>query len=126
MELQSLAGRLDNLLSSAERIAASLETELPEALSSASRAAGSVTELAERTTESMDEVDALIAELRSTAAVVRDIGERLSANSTPALDRVLETLTDAAQELGRLAETLASNPSQLLRGRSATPRPGEE
>ena len=124
--LQSLATRLDGLLATSERIAASLERDLPHALDSATRAADSVTELAERTTESMNDVDTLIAELRATAAFARNLSEQLSSTGGPALDRVLESMERAAQELSRLAETLSSNPSQLLHGRPTRPGPGEE
>lgn len=125
-QLQSLAARLDRLLLSAERVADSLETELPAALNGATRAAESVTELAERTTASMDDIDALIAELLATAAVAREVGENVSAEGMPALDRALVAMEEAARELGRLAETLSANPSQLLRGRQTPPGPGEE
>jgi phospholipid/cholesterol/gamma-HCH transport system substrate-binding protein len=125
-KLQSLATRLDALLVTWERVAAEVETELPDALDSATHAADSVAELAERTTASMDDVDALVAELRATAAVARDVGEQISASGAPALDSTLEAIDSAARELSRLAQTLASNPSQLLRGPRTPPGPGEE
>jgi hypothetical protein len=118
--------RLDALLLSAERIAGSLEAELPGAIERTTRAADSVADLAQRTTDSMDDVDALIAELRATAAVAREVGEDLATSGTPALDRVLLAMRDAAEELGELAQSLAANPSQLLRGRQTSPGPGEE
>lgn len=123
--LQSLTTRLDRLLVNAERIAVSLESELPDALDSATHAADSVAELAERTTASMEDVDALIAELRSTAAVARDIGENLSASSAPALESALESMNAAAAQLSSLAQALSNDPSQLLHGRRTQPGPGE-
>jgi hypothetical protein len=74
----------------------------------------------------MDEVDALIAELRATAAVAREVGDDLSGSGAPSLDRALDAVNSAADDLGRLARSLAANPSQLLRGRQAQPGPGEE
>ena len=125
-QLQSLANRLDGLLQTAEHLGASLEAELPDALDRATIAADSVAELAERTTASMDDVDALIAELRATAVAAREVSENLSGSGAPALDRVLEGMDAAAQELSRLAQTLSNNPSQLLHGRRTPPGPGEE
>ncbi|SRR5690606_20079497 len=124
--LRAIVARADALLSSAEHVAATLETDLPPALESASRAADSVTALAERTTQSMDEVDALIAELRATTAVARQIGEELAADGVSGLDRAIAAASSAAQEISRLARDLAREPSMLLRGREARPGPGEE
>lgn len=124
--LRSVATRLDSLLLKAEQVAASVDAELPEALDTATRAADSVTELAERTTATMDDVDALIADLRATAAVARAVSEDVSASGAPGLDRVLETMDSAARELGRLAQALSNDPSQLLYGRRTPPGPGEE
>lgn len=124
--LQSVAARLDGLLLTAEKIAASVDAELPETLDTATRAADSVAELAERTTASMDDVDALIADLRATAAVARAVSEDVAASGAPELDRVLETMDSAARELGRLAEALSNDPTQLLYGRRTRPGPGEE
>lgn len=124
--LRTVATRVDGLLMSVEQVAATLESDLPPALDSATRAADSVTALAERTTASMDEVDALIAELRATSAAARDVAEELAAGGGPDLDRALEAVSNAAQDLARLARNLASNPGQLLRGPRTPPGPGEE
>ena len=124
--LRSTAARLDDMLTSIEQVAESLEADLPRTLDGAARAADSVAVLAERTTESMDEVDALIAELRETAAVARRVGEDLSGSGVPGLDRALESVNGAARDMARLARELARQPERLLRGRQATPGPGEE
>ena len=117
-KLASVAERLDGLLLTAEQIAASLDAELPETLATATRAADSVAAHAERTTASMDDVDAMVADLRATAAAARAISEDVAASDGPALDRVLETMDSAARELGRLAQALSNDPSQLLYGRA--------
>ena len=106
--------------------AKTLEADLPDTLGAATRAADSVSGLADRTTQSMDEVDALIAELRQTAAVARELGEELSGSGVPGMDRALEAVNSAAQEIARLARSLARQPERLLRGRETTPGPGEE
>jgi phospholipid/cholesterol/gamma-HCH transport system substrate-binding protein len=124
--LQTVAARLDDLLASAERIAAALESDLPRALDRATYAADSVAELAEGATERLHDADALIEELRATAAAARSLAHDLSDTGAPALQRTLDSMNAAAEELGRLAEALAANPSQLLHGRRQPPGPGEE
>ena len=52
--------------------------------------------------------------------------DELSANGAPALERALESMNNAADKLGLLAERLTANPSQLLHGRRTPPGPGEE
>jgi len=124
--LRSVAARADSLLASAEQVAATLEADLPAALEGAARAGDSVTALAERTMQSMDEVDLLIAELRETAAVARRVGEELASDGVSGIDRALGAVNNAAQEMARLARDLAREPTILLRGREAPPGPGEE
>lgn len=126
-KLVSLAGRMDRLLATVENLAATLEAELPSTLGSASRAADAVTELAERTTASMDDVDALIAELRETAATARALGEELSDSGVARLEETLASVDTAADEIARLARELARQPERILRGGGRTaPGPGEE
>jgi phospholipid/cholesterol/gamma-HCH transport system substrate-binding protein len=125
-KLQSVAARLDDLLTAAERIAAALESDLPRALDRATSAADSVAALAEGANEQLDDVDALIEELRATAGAARTLAEDLSGTGVPALQSALDSVHGAADELGRLADTLAANPSQLLHGRRTPPGPGEE
>lgn len=126
-KLASLAGRMDRLLASIESLTASLETELPATLGSAGRAAEAVTELAERTTASMDDVDALIAELRATAATARALGDELSDGGVARLEETLASVDSAAEEIARLARELARQPERVLRGGGrAAPGPGEE
>src|SRR5690606_22729122 len=115
-KLASLAGRMDRLLASIESLTASLETELPATLGSAGRAAEAVTELAERTTASMDDVDALIAELRATAATARALGDELSDGGVARLEETLASVDSAAEEIARLARELARQPERVLRG----------
>ena len=125
-QLRSILTRTDDLLLSVEQVSEALEADLPRALDGAARAAASVAALADRTTESMDDVDALIAELRQTAAVARQIGEELSANGVSALDRALAAVDEAAGDMARLAREIARQPERLLRGRQTEPGPGEE
>lgn len=129
--LASITARLDGLLASVEGVAATLEAELPETLAEATRAADAVADLAERTAVSMDEVDTLIAELRNTAAVARELGSQLGSELTGSrlagLDEALEAVDQAAAEIARLARDLGQQPERILRGgRPAAPGPGEE
>lgn len=129
--LASMTARLDGLLASVEGIAATLEAELPGTLAEATRAADAVADLAERTAVSMEEVDALIAELRSTAAVARELGSQLGSeltgNRLAGLDEALDGVDAAAAEIERLARDLGQQPERILRGgRPAAPGPGEE
>jgi phospholipid/cholesterol/gamma-HCH transport system substrate-binding protein len=124
--LRSMGTRLDGVLASVEEVARSLEAELPRTMSEATRAADSVATLADRATESMDDVDRLIAELRETAAVARRLGEELSDGSVLGLDSALEAVNAAGREMSRLARELARQPETLLRGRRPAPGPGEE
>jgi phospholipid/cholesterol/gamma-HCH transport system substrate-binding protein len=125
-QLRSILTRVDGMLTSVEQVTQALEADLPRTLDGAARAADSVATLAERTTDSMDEVDALIAELRETAAVARRVGDELSGSGMPGIDRALEAVNGAAREMARLAQELARQPERLLRGRQTTPGPGEQ
>lgn len=125
-QLRTVVARVDGTLASIERVAESLEADLPRTLDGAARAADSVATLADRTTQSMDEVDALIADLRETAAVARRVGDELSGSGVPGLDSALDAINGAAREMARLARELARQPERLLRGRQTAPGPGEE
>jgi phospholipid/cholesterol/gamma-HCH transport system substrate-binding protein len=125
-QIRAALRRVDNTLTAAEQVALALEAELPRTLQGAARTAEAVTVLAERATSSMDEVDELIAELRETAAVARQLGEDLAGRTQPGIDRALEAFDRAAQEIGRLAQSLARQPERLLRGSRLSPGPGEE
>ncbi|MBN1240297.1 MAG: MCE family protein [Gammaproteobacteria bacterium] len=125
-QLRSVLTRVDRMLGSVEQVTEALQAELPRTLDNASRAADSVATLADRTTESMDEVDALIAELRETAAVARRLGEELSGSGVSGLDRALAAVDEAARDMARLARELAQQPQRLLQGRQTAPGPGEE
>jgi phospholipid/cholesterol/gamma-HCH transport system substrate-binding protein len=125
-QLRSILMRVDRLLTSVEHVTQALEADLPRTLAGAARAAESVAALADRTAESMDEVDALIAELQETAIVVQELGNELSGSGIPGLDRAFEAINSAAREMARLAQSIARQPERLLRGRQATPGPGEE
>lgn len=122
----SILARVDSMIASVEQVTEALEADLPRTLDGATRAADSVATLADRTTESMDEVDALIGDLRETAAVARRLGEELSGSGVPGIDSALDAVNSAARELARLAQSLARQPERLLRGRQTTPGPGEE
>lgn len=126
-KLASLGGRVDRLLASVESLTASLEAELPATLDGAARAADAVADLAERTSASMDDVDALIAELQATAATARALGEELSGTGVARLEETLASVDRAADEIARLARELARQPERILRGGGrAPPGPGEE
>lgn len=125
-QVRSILTRVDSMLASAEHVTQTLEADLPRTLDGAARAADSVAALADRTTDSMDEVDALIAELHQTALIVQELGSELSGSGVPGLDRALEAVDRAAREMARLAQSLGRQPERLLRGRQTTPGPGEE
>ncbi len=125
-QLRSILMRVESLLASIENVTQTLEADLPRTLDGAARAADSVAALADRTTSSMDEVDALIAELHQTAVVVQELGSELAGSGMPGFDSALDAINRAAREMGRLAQSIARQPERLLRGQQSSPGPGEE
>lgn len=125
-QLRSILVRVDGLIDSIERVTQTLEADLPRTLGGAARAADSVAALADRTASSMDEVDALIAELLKTSLVVQELGSELSGSGLPGLDGALDAINRAAREMGRLAQSIARQPERLLRGQQPSPGPGED
>lgn len=124
--VRTVLERVESTLASVEQVAQTLEDDLPRTLDGAARSVDAMATFADRATLSLDEVDELVAELRETAAVARGLGEELSGQTAPGVDRALEALDRAAREIGRLARSLAREPERLLRGTRPEPGPGEE
>jgi phospholipid/cholesterol/gamma-HCH transport system substrate-binding protein len=124
--VRSVLANVDQTLATTERLARALEQDLPRTLDSANRSLDSVADLADRATQSMDQVDALVNELRETAEVARRLGDQFSDRAMPGVDRAIDAVDRAAREMARLAQSLAQQPEALLRGRQRpAPGPGE-
>jgi phospholipid/cholesterol/gamma-HCH transport system substrate-binding protein len=125
--MRSILARVDRTLHAAERVAQALEADLPRTLDSTARSMEAMAALADRAALSMDEIDALVVDLREVAAVARRFGDDISGRAVPGVDRALDAVDRAAREMARLAQSLTQQPESLLRGRQRpAPGPGEE
>jgi phospholipid/cholesterol/gamma-HCH transport system substrate-binding protein len=120
--LETASGRLGTL---EERVADVLAT-VPETTASAERTLAEVRELAVGLQELPGQLETLAGNANALMTTGRSLGQRVSTDLAPRMDRALEELATAGRELQRTARLLQTHPDSLLRGRPPRPPgPGE-
>lgn len=101
-----------------------------KAMENSARASAELPQLLERIGRSADALEKMATEAArasaSARATVENVGQRLSAESLPEAERLLNELRELTASARRVSEQLEQNPAALLRGRQASPPgPGE-
>lgn len=101
-----------------------------KAMENSARASAELPRLLERIGRSADALEKMATEAARASAsartTVENVGQRLSAESLPEAERLLNELRELTASARRVSEQLEQNPAALLRGRQASPPgPGE-
>lgn len=101
-----------------------------KAMENSARATAELPQLIERIGRSADALEKMATEAARASAsariTVENVGQRLSAESLPEAERLLNELRELTASARRVSEQLEQNPAALLRGRQASPPgPGE-
>lgn len=99
-------------------------------MENSARASAELPQLLERIGRSADALEKMATEAARASAsartTVENVGQRLSAESLPEAERLLNELRELTASARRVSEQLEQNPAALLRGRQASPPgPGE-
>lgn len=125
--LNELLTRLDSTLEATAGLVRTMDRELGESMVAVRRSLRTLDALGDGAAGTLDQIDTLLEELAPVIRAGGRLSEDMRAETVPSLNRALERLEYAGDELGRLARSLRQQPDSLLRGPARqVPGPGEE